>query len=570
MHNKRPVQAGIGWSDDLRVRLHEGDSGAWYPQVNPGWYYIDGQEHYLYAREGWADVIIPSGATLALALPATGDLAASAVKGPLIIDGAFYRYQRLSSNFSAFNPCVPVIYTPSSGASGSLMYVNIPGELVLATGNDGTDMIPVPGLSYLQQRNYYYWDFVNRLFWISRDPNDPNRNEILYLSWLKDRPDLYQDEILLVDSDGLVRTMLTNVVSPVTITIPGVGQVSGSAAGNVVTPAIPLPENQRVSVRYLVDGSFCISDSATSPGTTNLSTYRSVSEPATVRWETAKWNAPLDLQPLGSNGQQSLYDGILPAVQLNPLLCGISYGFLYLSDKRSAAERLASLQIEASPGTVSSMLGETVNITVTALDANNLPVQGIPVRTSVSGPSAVNIQPVLLQSSIYGQTDFNGAQFFSWVTNPSISVGTYTIGASAYTSTGNLITTSKTVSVATPLILTDAINTVKAITYLNPNPNPNGLLNLYVYLTNQLGVPVLKPVTVTLQCKLGLLYLASTYGSSGSVNGVKSLSVTMSNQSVTAMCQYLPVNGDVITATPSNLNGSAYSFVSTPLLVTIS
>jgi hypothetical protein len=565
MYNKRPVKPGIGWSDDLLVRFHEGDNGAWYPQVNPGWYYLDGKENYLYAREGWADVVVPSGSTLSLTLPPGGDLSASLVSGPLIIDGAMFRYQRLTSNFSAFNPVVPVIYTPSSGASGFLMSVSVSGELLLATGADGTDMVPVPGISYLQQRNYYYWDFVNRLFWIARDPNDPNRNETLYLSWMKDRPDLNQDEILLVDSDGLIRTMFSNVVSPVLITIPGVGATSGSAAGNVITPGISLSENQRVSVRYLVDGSFCVSDSVANPGTSNLSVYRSVSEPATVRWENAKYGAPLDIQPLqASDG--GMYGAALPSVQLNPLITGISDGFVYLSDKRDPTERLASLDISVSSETITAMFGETVNITITALDSNNIPLAGIPITALVTGPSYQS-DPISLTSSIQGATDFNGNQFFSWVTNPSIQVGTYAISASAFTSTGIPITQSVSIVVSIPLIMTDALNAVKVTPYLNPNTNPNGLLNLYAYVTTQLGVPVIQPMTITIQCNLGLLYLNSSYGASGAVNGVKYLSMTTNTQSLTAMCQYFPVSGDIITIIPSNINGSGYSFESVPLLI---
>lgn len=569
MLNNYKIQPGIGWSEDLQVSLHEGDGNLWYPQVNPGWYYINGREDYLYAKEGWYDTTVPSGYVAALSVQGSGDFSASVVMGPLIIDGPFFRYQRLTANLSAFNPSIPSVYIPASGASGSLMYFNVPGELVMTTGNDGTDMIAVPGLSYLQQRNYYYWDFVNRLFWINRDPADPNRNETLYLTWMKDRPDLYQDEILLVDSDGLIRTMFSGVTSPI-ITIPGMGQTSGTAVGNVITPGLSLSQNTRVSVRYLVDGSFCISDSASSPGTANLSTYRSVSEPVTIRWETARWGAPVDLQPLGSTSQQGIYDGPRAPIQLNTLSTGISEGFLYLSNQRDAAERLASLEINTSSYYISPSMGETLRVTVTALDSNNIPLRGIPIQTSISNGSYQS-SLIPLQTSTYGETDFNGCQYFSWVTSPNIQVGTYVIGASALTSTGMTITASETVKTIVPMILTDAINTVKAVMYLNPSVNPNGLMNLYAYLVTQLGVPVVSPMTINIRCQRGLLYLPSSVGASGMVNGVQSLNISAGNQSMTALCQYYPVNGDIITATPQSVvNGMTYSFVSTPLIVNLS
>jgi hypothetical protein len=565
------VSPGVGWSDNLKVTIHQSSNNQWFPQIKAGWFYLNGQENYLFAKEGWQNIAIPAGISNNFPLLNTPDLRSGAVQGPLIIDGEVFRYTRVTANFSAYASGVPISY-----ASG-LLYIKIPGELVSLTGADGVDMINVPGTGFLTSRNFYYWDFINRVAWIQRSPNDPASGETLYYSYLKDYTDLYQDEILIVDSDGLLRTMFDRAVV-VQVYVIGTGVVSGcTSAGNIITPGIPLAPGTKVAVRYLVDGSFCISESQSNPTSTSLSIYRSVPDNAVFRWETSQFDSSFDTETIKNSSNNY--------IQLNSLMTGITPGFIYLGNPRYPAETLASIEINAAPCTVSGLQREPIRIVVTAYDTGNLPLPKVPVDvwiTQDSNPSIV-YRPTPMDSNLLssGNTDLSGQRHFMWASKPEL-LGSFTITASAMSGSGAVLMDTYPITVQKSLMFTDIVNLPKVTLYLSPNKGPNGLHDLYLYLTNQLGVPIPQNFKAAVHCNKGRLYQTTAFLASGNPNGVQDIVLAPAQNSLSGVqvltCWYLPVDGDQITAypvsnkddpNPINWAFTAYSFVCTPLDVIV-
>jgi hypothetical protein len=187
-------------------------------------------------------------------------------------------------------------------------------------------------------------------------------------------------------------------------------------------------------------------------------------------------------------------------------------------------------------------------------------------------PSSMDID-----TPIGGKTDLAGRRHFMWASNPNM-LGTYTVFASAMTASGAILTSSHPFIVAESLVFTDIANTAKVNLYLNPNKGPDGLRDLYVYLTTQYGTPMISNLKVSIHCEKGRLFYSSTFTGSGSNVGFQDLEISFGNSGVDGLrvttCRYLSVAGDRITAwptnntddpNPSNWSLTSYSFECAPL-----
>lgn len=564
--NKHPIKPGVGDRSDLQVFLHEDSGKSWFPQVNAGWYYSGGVEDYLYASEGNEEVIIPqlSGSITLYTCP---DLKLSTKNGPIIIDSDTTRYTRLYSNLSVFN-----VATPTPYLNQPLMYLTPPGRLVLLTGADGIDMISVPGTGFLQERNYYYYDSSNNKVWISRNLTDPNRSESLYLTYLKDSPGLLQEEILLADSDGNLRTRLgevffnssTPAYNP-TLVSPVLGTFYAAfASGNVIYPSIPIAEGTRVGVKYYVNYSYCISYSASTDyvfgfyPVTSILTFAPSGEPALVRWENSVAIRYKDINTL----------------ELNPLYEGVSPGFIYLSQPRHPAENLSSIKVRVSPLRVINKYRQPIRIVVSAADNEGYPLSNVSTACwVVQNTDPTSFYPTIPLGDIV--TDYKGQVNYFWESKPQLS-GSFTVYASGMSASGSIFIDSCSFSTIDPPILTDMVSAPKCFLYLNPNKDATGLQDLYIYMTTQSGIPFPQEFNIRVKCNLGMLYYASTYAASGNNQGSKELIFNFSQAGITGgvrtlSCRYAAIDGDIIIATPAdNLSSgliTQYKFDSYPLKV---
>ena len=137
MKNNHIVSPGIGWEGDLKVALHQSTQNRWFPQIKAGWFYLNAQEDYLYAIEGWEDVVIPEGITTNFILSSNPNLRVASGQGPIIIDGDELRYTRVTANLSVYVEATPVIY------DNNLLFIDISGEVVMVTDSSGFDMSSV-------------------------------------------------------------------------------------------------------------------------------------------------------------------------------------------------------------------------------------------------------------------------------------------------------------------------------------------------------------------------------------------------------------------------------------------
>jgi len=570
MHNTHPVSPGIGWDTDLETYLHQSTNNRWFPQVRSGWFYLNGQEDYLYAKEGYENITVAYGLSN-INLSTNPDLRLASRQAPIILDGEDLRYTRLTSNLTAF-----ISVTPTASGT-NLLFINVPGELVSITNSSGVDLFSAPSTGHLSERNYYYWDSSARVAWISRDTTDSLRLETLYITYLKDIPSLLQEEVLLVDSDGKIRTMFDRIAMwngyPI-IYVPGIGSISASGIDkNVITPSIPLAEGTRVAAKYYIDGSFGIFDDVTSVNNYVINTFRLKTDTAVFRWEQAQYYSPFDTGVFDSSD--------LSYVQLNPLHSGIESGFLYLGNPRHPAEDLKELNIKVSPIRVSAKQREPVRIVVTALDTSNVPLPKVNVSTWItndSDPSTIYTPiPLDIDTPIGGATDFSGKRHFMWSSRPQL-VGTYTVYASAMNASGSIFIASHPLTLAESLMYTDIVNTSKVSLYLNPNKGSDGLSDLYIYLTTQYGTPMIPNLKVSIHCEKGRLYYSSSSTASGSNIGTQDLEIGFTNTNISGLrvttCRYSRIAGDRITAWPTSNKDSAdpsnwvetsYAFECTPL-----
>ena len=569
MKNNHIVSPGIGWEGDLKVALHQSTQNRWFPQIKAGWFYLNAQEDYLYAIEGWEDVVIPEGITTNFILSSNPNLRVASGQGPIIIDGDELRYTRVTANLSVYVEATPVIY------DNNLLFIDISGEVVMVTDSSGFDMSSVPSTGHLVERKYYYWDFINRRIWVARASSDPNRQSNLYITYLKDKPDLKQQELIIADSDGKFRVMFDRVAgSPwdPTIFIIGIGSVAVSNIDkNVITPAITVAEGTKAAISYYVDGSFCITDNNTDPEGVFIATFREKEEKAVFRWEQAQWFSSFDTGVFS--------DRELSYVQINPIMSGCESGFLYLSKPRHPAETLSTLKLDVSPIRISGKQREPTRIVASTLDSANTPLGKVDVDVWISDVQGNTYKPIPLDvdTSLGGRTDFSGKKHFIWESSPT-TIGTYTVYASSMTVTGGVLMTSHPLLVVGSLLFTDVINTTKVSLYLNPSKDPDGLQDLYIYLTTQYGTPAIPNLKVSIHCETGRLFYGKTFSSSGSNVGFQDLEIPFSNTSSDGLrvttCKYLSVAGDKIIAYPTNNTDDVnpanwaltpYSFECTPL-----
>jgi len=568
--NILPVRPGIGDHDDLTVRLHESTCNRWFPQIQSGTYYLGGREYYLYAAEGREDVTIQPGLHTTT-LDTTVDLVTAAKNGPLLLRGEWYDYIRCTNCLTTFASVIP-----SGGVDDTLLSVTIPGELVLLTNSSGTDMTAVPGSGFLFDRDYYYFDSTTRTLYTSRNTADPNRIETLYATYLQDTPKFLQEELLLVDSFGVLRTTLPRVMfaasgtlfDPV-LEIIGVGTISASAVSdNILFPEQALEEGTRVAVRYYVDHSFL---AGLSGGNLSLQTLSSTSDHAVFYWERAYFDSHFDCGTFQPSGDSY--------IQLNPLLTGVDNGFLYLDQPRPANEYLKELQIFVSPLRLANKLAQTARITVLALDADELPLPKIPVACWIRTAEATYATVPLDTQYSLGGTDFRGEAHFSFAADSQM-FGTYTVMASAITAGGETISTQTVIEVCDPMILSDAVDAGKVFLFLSPGKDALGYRDLYVYLTNHSGIPLLEDLDVLVWCTHGELLPLTTVGASGTIQAATSLLLDFGEASNlsglrVAVCKYRPDYTSTpsskrprIYAVPQDATSTAvYKFVSSPLEV---
>ena len=559
MRNSYPIKSGYGDLSDLSVFLHEDSGQSWFPQVNRGWYYLGAQEDYLFALEGNEDVTVPV-LSSSVTLSTVSDLRLPSRSGPIIVDSDTTRYTRVTSNLGVFYPVVPA---PASGTI--LMSFSVSGQLAFLTGKDGEDMISVPSTGSLQERNYYYYDEVNNLVWVARNLNDTSRAETLYLTYLKDTQGIIQEEILLVDSDGNLRTMLDRVFfsasasayNPVIIS-PSLGTFHTTfVSGNVLYPDTALAEDERIGVRYYVNYSYSTQDS--SPNT--LYTFTPSGEPATVRWE---------------NSLNTKYNDV-NTVELNPLLSGISPGFLYIDQPRHPAETLSTIRVRVAPLRVISKYRQPIRIVVNTSDNEGHPLNNVSISCWVkqdTDPTTI-YSPYTLDST---KTNYKGQSNFMWESKPQF-VGNFTAYASGMSASGVVITDSCQFTLIDPPILTDMVRAPKCFLFLNPNLDASGLQDLYIYMSTQAGIPYPTDFKIRVNCKLGTLYYSTNYASSGSNVGAKELILSFSQAGVTEgirtlTARYASIVGDEIIATVADNTDSidsqsitVYKFESTPLSI---
>jgi len=547
LKNNFPIAPGIGWGKDLEVKIHDtgvgpgqyssnGPSlGSWYPLVHTGWFYLNGQEDYLFAEEGKAVVPVSPGITDSLAIPDNPDLRRASNFGPILIKSDSFNWIRVSSNLSVYNL---VTTTPT----GNYYVASIPGKLVELLDSSGNEILKTAYLEFLVTPDIYYFDESSRLLW-TLNPGP------FYATYLLDYPEILQEEIILVDSDGNIRTMLDRVVNP-TIVLPGSGTFGGTATGNVITPSLSLAPNTRVGVKYYVDGSFTLLPA--SSGDTagyKLTTYRSVSDTITIRWENS-----------ANTEYHSCSD-----LELNPLFSENMGGFLSLGTPRYAGESLSSLYLDIFPQSISPKFGEVVRMVVTATDQENLPLAGIQVNCTVGGSGTIALQS--------GITNSVGRTAFVWAPPRGIPNGFYTVVATASAGT-SVFSASGIISINNSLIETGYINAPKVFLYLSPTTDSSGLRKLYALVTNQFGIPIYCPgEMINIQCKNGALYQESPLvPSSSNTVAVRSLDLPLGPSPGTTYCYYQqPNQDDEIWATPiadpSSTTGFASGFESPRLKV---
>ena len=567
MINTIPVKPGIGWGDDLQVKLQESKRDRWFPQIHSGWYYINNQEQYLFASEGVVSTTVTSGIYTSFDL-SNLDIKNITRFGPVIIDGDNVRYTRVSSNMSVFNS-----YTPTSSGS-NFLYINTPGEVVLVTDNTDYDYSEVSKISFLTEKELYYYDRTNSKIWISRDPDDPNRLNPLYLTYLKTQPDLIQEEILLVDSDGLIRTMLGEVCSTTTYYPVLVSTASGNIgvsgiSNNTITPSGVLSKDTRIGVKYYLNDSFVITNDSTSGVV--LKTLSTIQRDISVRYEAGFENKYLDLGNFATSGNSF--------VQINPMLNGIQSGFLHITPEETTTEYLTKLKLYTSTNRISSKQRQTLDILVKAISNENTLLSRVPISCwLVNASGGVSYPKFVEQITDIGQrTDFKGEIRFSW--NPSLTTGTYTVYASTMSATGGILTSSRPIIIEDINILTDVSNSPKVLLYISPNQDIDGYYNLYVQLVSQTGFLYPNNLGINIYCKSGSLYSLQTSTSSGNTYSSQSLNVYFdgSSQNIgikTLVCRYRKNGTDKIFAKPidnktdsnsSNWAISNYRFESTPL-----
>lgn len=549
--NKMPVRPGIGDKDDLLVKLHETTGNRWYPQIQSGTYFLNNKEAYLYASEGKETFTIAAGYNI-VTLASNVNLEKVSKNGPLILLGREVGYVRCTSCFRTFKTVYP-------SGSDILLSITVPTNLVMLTDYRGKHLQSVPATGFLTAGDeYYYHDVENNLAYIMRSPSSSGRLNPLYATYLDDVQNLQQEEIVLVRNDGTLRVAFGNVLNTgayaPSLVLPGSGTIGISAVNdNVITPATSLPVGRQVGVKYYVNHSFAVIPTS---GALRLHVLSYPNDVCTLYWENAQLNSyhPLIDAPHAEERR----------IQLNPLYTGIKDGFLYAAPPIHPAENLARLRINCSPVKVSNAFQQVVKMTVYAVDSDNNLLPNIPITCTVTNSAgtfaaiSLDTQPV---------TDQNGEMHFAYIPWQG-QVGVHTVLASAITVAGSGLYATTSFMVDNPLIQTDLVCAGKAFLYLSPSKDANGKQDLFIYMSDQSGMPLLYADGVIVTCETGQLFSTEEQAKS-----IGSNTITLSTRVPSDVaglrllhCKYKGTGTDRIKAIPYNDEGGVTeTFVSTAL-----
>lgn len=409
-------QSGVGGGDDLLVRVREDPDGGWFAQVHNGFYYIGTEEEYLFANKGsysFTDLTTGSVTTIAV----SGQLFDPTLYGPVIMRraGQVRILQRVCSPLRAFRPISftgtdPLVATiPSSGLLVSLVSQPVTGILL---------SVPTTG-DIISNEDYFYDREVGKVY--IRATNPPS----IFATYIVDQFDpslLQQEEILVVDTDGRLRTQFSNVwYSPATGAVAlnpsinkptpnGLITLSGAVlSGNVITfnASGGIGVGDIVAVRYYVKDSY----TAVPSGNVLVVNYLlGASGNFTLEYETGStWY------------DTSLTSGTVNYIQLNPILEPRTSAFLYVVDSNEAFPPATYLTISASnlnPLFNPSGCAKVV-VGVIALDAENEPIPSQPIVINVAGGSASGTLTLATAvngstSSASGTTNGIGQVLYNW------------------------------------------------------------------------------------------------------------------------------------------------------------
>lgn len=437
-------QSGVGDGDQLQVQLREGLDGGWYARYRTGWFYLGTEEEYLYAEKGEGTLTGTARTSGCVSFTVSGDVTDY---GPIRVKSleTNAQLQRVSSPLRCYRE---LTFSAISSGNTELRSATLPssGLLVQLCTHPVTGIyLSVPATGDIQNRDQYVYHPQSAKIYI-RDTNPPT----LYATYIVGETDpsqLRQEEILVVDRDGYLRTQLSPVASgglyAATVRRPSpTGTVSVSAmvvSGNLLT-ATGLSTGDVVAVDYWVYNSF---HAYVSGGTTLVvRTLPAASGSHAVTWEA---------------GDGEYYDttklpvGHPDRINLNPLIYARRSGFLQIVDSDTPQANPAQIELQLSEHNVvyDSRLVATLTpsntgsawwtrmphtyLTATVRDGEGQPLTDItPVITQTGSATGVMGHLVLIKSN-RGQSDGRGE--LTWVFMPVVTGSvTLTVTASGFPS----------------------------------------------------------------------------------------------------------------------------------------
>jgi hypothetical protein len=367
----------VGRAGDLLVKMREDLEGRWFPVIHTGYYYVGTEELYLFSERGQYTITVTT-TGVASTVVITGLADDPTLLGPVILyQGDSPRpMQRVCSPLRAFRPIT------FSGA-GTVRTATVSGLLVSLVSDPVTGIylsVPTTG-SIVSHQDYTYDPKTGTIY--LRDDSPPS----LYATYLVDETDtdlLRQEEILVVDTDGKVRTQF----SPVSMasgyvpiirrpTAAGTIQATGVAVSrNIITfsPSGQIPSGSVVAVQYYVDDSF-----TAVPSGTRLLIRHFLSNTGEhfLEYETGgEW---YDLSQLSSSHANF--------IQLNPIVTPRQSGFLYLIDRYEGYPSVGKVRVYVSNhNPVYNPSGSAkLVIAATVYDTEGEPIPEQALTTVVSG-----------------------------------------------------------------------------------------------------------------------------------------------------------------------------------------
>lgn len=247
--------SGIGSGNDLKVSVSESPDGHWYPELEPGYFYINDTESYLYANVGVVNPTWSAGTVVSTSVALSYD---PTVLGPIRVTRASNGdvLRRISSPLLPFQEC-------SFSTSGSYKYAPVTGVLISVVSDPKNgSYLGVLKPSDIYSRNDYYYDADNSRFFIA-DDNPPSIFATSVVSSSQSSM-LRQNEIVVVDKDGKIRTQLSPIMyaSGVVVTKPTAsGAVIVSSGMAVTNNVVTLPSGTTITSGDLVSVSYNITDS---------------------------------------------------------------------------------------------------------------------------------------------------------------------------------------------------------------------------------------------------------------------------------------------------------------------